>query len=484
VARPSAASEARPPGSIRALPHPAIPPASQLALDLPLGEPALPVLSIAPEWKQQQRLWGHSYHPMCSYLASFPAALTHAFIARYSRPGDVVLDPFSGRGTAPLQACAEGRIGVGNDLNPFAHLLTAAKVAPATRPEARTRLAALRLAWAAGAPGWLALAEKTAADAADRRTLVPRAGSEAPPGSGDEEVPPEVLLSFHRRTFAQLLFVRTVLRLDTRVDRFLAAALTGILHGKSATYLSEVMPNTFSMAPRYVREYVARTGFQSPERDVFDCLELKLNRLYRQHPPTTPGLALLGDARDAGQRAREALRGRGLPDRVRLVIGSPPYLRVVKYGYYNWLRAWLLGLDPRAIDAALDDAHHREPYLAFMRDVLVGLRPALAEDAIVALVIGDVELDRGRRIRTGVGLAEQVWAAAAEPEGYRLAGIAIDDVAAHRKMTKLWGDEAGRATKTDRILVLGSGEAGRRRAINGAGLPIDWSWPQRGLRAV
>ena len=28
-----------------------------------------------PEWKAQQRLWGHSFHPMCSYLASFPAAL-------------------------------------------------------------------------------------------------------------------------------------------------------------------------------------------------------------------------------------------------------------------------------------------------------------------------------------------------------------------------------------------------------------------------
>jgi len=50
---------------------------------------------------------------MCSYLASFPAGLVHAFIARYTRPGDVVLDPFSGRGTTPLQACAEGRIGAG-----------------------------------------------------------------------------------------------------------------------------------------------------------------------------------------------------------------------------------------------------------------------------------------------------------------------------------------------------------------------------------
>ena len=77
--------------------------AEQLDLDLAV---ALPTIAIEPEWKAQQRLWGPSLHPMCSYLASFPAALTHAFIARYSRPGDVVLDPFSCRGTTPLQACA------------------------------------------------------------------------------------------------------------------------------------------------------------------------------------------------------------------------------------------------------------------------------------------------------------------------------------------------------------------------------------------
>jgi hypothetical protein len=123
--------------------------AGQLALELPAE---LPALALAPEWKDQQRLWGHTFHPMCSYLASFPAALTHAFIARYSRPGDVVLDPFSGRGTTPLQACAEGRIGVGNDLNPFAHLLTAAKVEPATRAQAATRLHGWRSATASRRP--------------------------------------------------------------------------------------------------------------------------------------------------------------------------------------------------------------------------------------------------------------------------------------------------------------------------------------------
>ncbi len=455
--------------------------AGQLALELPA---ALPALELAPEWKDQQRLWGHSFHPMCSYLASFPASLTHAFIARYSRPGDVVVDPFSGRGTTPLQACAEGRIGVGNDLNPFAHLLTAAKVEPATRSQAATRLAQLRLAWNATSAGWLELGARIVADPALAEALVPAAGSGHGPGDGVEPVPAEVALAFHPRTFGQLLFVRTMLRLDDRTDRFLATALTGILHGKSASYLSELMPNTFSMAPRYVREFASRTSFASPERDVFDGLARKLDRLFRQPPPSMEGIALLGDARDVAPRAQAALRARGRADRARLVVTSPPYLRVVKYGYYNWLRTWFLGFDSRAIDAALDDAHHREPYLAFLRDVLAGLRPLLADDAVVVLVIGDVETDRGRQIRGGVDLAARVWESAAQPEGYRLAGVAIDDIAAGRKMTKLWGDEAGRATKTDRILVLGATELGRRRALAAGPLDVDWTWPPRALRSL
>ena len=217
---------------------------------------------------------------------------------------------------------------------------------------------------------------------------------------------------------------------------------------------------------------------------MFDGLSAKLDRLYRQPLPPVDGIALLGDARDVAGRARAALRAAGRPDRARLVVTSPPYLRVVKYGYYNWLRTWFLGFDARAIDATLDDAHHREPYLAFLRDVLADLRTVLADDAVVVLVVGDVETDRGRRIKGGVGLAERVFEAAAEPEGYRLAGVALDDVASVRKMTKLWGDEAGRATKTDRILVLGATESGRRRALAGAGFDVDWDWPPRALRTL
>lgn len=453
----------------------------QLALQLPAE---LPALALAPEWKAQPRLWGPALHPMCSYLASFPAGLAHAFIARYSRPGDVVLDPFSGRGTTPLQAAAEERIGVGNDLNPFAHLLTAAKVEPALPAEARTRLAALRVGWSTGAEAWVRLGERVRGRPGHPAARVPAAGSGDGPHAQAERVPDEVAIAFHARTLGQLLFLRASLRLDDRVDRFLAGALSGILHGKTPSYLSTLMPNTFSMAPRYVRDFARANAYEAPMRDAFDGLAAKLDRLYRQPIPATGGIALLGDARSAGRRARAALRARGLPDRARLVVTSPPYLRVLKYGYYNWLRLWFLGEDAPAVDAALDDAHHRAPYLEFLREVLADLRPALTDDAVVALVIGDVETDRGKPLAGGVGLAERVWETAAYPTGYRLAGVVRDEIAPGRKMTRLWGDEAGRATKTDRILVLGATEAGRRRALASAGTPIDWTWPPVRLRAI
>ena len=108
---------------------------------------------------------------------------------------------------------------------------------------------------------------------------------------------------------------------------------------------------------------------------------------------------------------------------------------MLKYGYYNWLRTWLLGFDARAIDAQLDDAHHREPWIAFMREVLADLRPALTDDGIAVLVIGDVEMDRGKPSTAGHGLAERVWEEAAFPAGYRLAGLVRDEIAANRKMT-------------------------------------------------
>jgi hypothetical protein len=72
-----------------------------------------------------------------------PAGLPRYFIEQFSAPGDVVLDPFSGRGTTALEACLAGRVGLGVDLNPLAALLTDVKVAPPAYEQTILRLAEL-----------------------------------------------------------------------------------------------------------------------------------------------------------------------------------------------------------------------------------------------------------------------------------------------------------------------------------------------------
>src|SRR6185312_15906805 len=83
-----------------------------------------------PLWHAISPRWGHSMHSMCSYQGMFPAKVVHYFLQRYSQPGDVVLDPFSGRGTTALQARVEDRRAISNDLNPLAYVLSRAKTDP------------------------------------------------------------------------------------------------------------------------------------------------------------------------------------------------------------------------------------------------------------------------------------------------------------------------------------------------------------------
>jgi hypothetical protein len=52
-----------------------------------------------------------------SYRACFKPQLPAFFTERLTVPGDLVYDPFMGRGTTPLQAALMGRRPAGNDVN-------------------------------------------------------------------------------------------------------------------------------------------------------------------------------------------------------------------------------------------------------------------------------------------------------------------------------------------------------------------------------
>jgi hypothetical protein len=75
-----------------------------------------------------KRNWGHSLHSLCSYQGKLKPAIAHFLIKTFTRPGEQVLDPFSGVGTIPFEACLQGRVGIGGDINPIAYHSTLAKV--------------------------------------------------------------------------------------------------------------------------------------------------------------------------------------------------------------------------------------------------------------------------------------------------------------------------------------------------------------------
>src|SRR5438552_14177231 len=78
-----------------------------------------PILEAIPASRQEEaRHYG--VHP---YFTRRPANVVRAYIERYSREGDVVLDPFGGTGVTAIEAFLLGRKSIQNDLNPFANFI-------------------------------------------------------------------------------------------------------------------------------------------------------------------------------------------------------------------------------------------------------------------------------------------------------------------------------------------------------------------------
>ena len=73
---------------------------------------------------EEKQLYNSELHSISSYLAMFNKKLPEEYINKYTKKGDIVYDPFSGRGTTLLQSRLMGRIGIGSDLNPYACVLS------------------------------------------------------------------------------------------------------------------------------------------------------------------------------------------------------------------------------------------------------------------------------------------------------------------------------------------------------------------------
>ncbi len=76
-------------------------------------------------------------HQFYRYPARFSPPFARAVIQAFTEPGDLVLDPFMGGGTAIVEALAIGRRAVGVDLNPIAVFVTRSKTTPLSKNDVR-----------------------------------------------------------------------------------------------------------------------------------------------------------------------------------------------------------------------------------------------------------------------------------------------------------------------------------------------------------
>lgn len=365
-----------------------------------------------------------SWHSMCSYLGAFPPSLANYLIRYFTSEKELVMDPFSGRGTTLLEARLLNRKALASDLNPIALALSEAKNSKLSKDEIIQRIEELERKY-------------------DPALYQPEANAQAD----------EIHLIFHPRTLAQLCYLkRKLLSSTNQVDKYLIGITLGILHGGerlngTSGYASIDMPNTFSMSPDYVRKFVQANQLNRLFRDVFLLLKEKTNRLYKKHGGLLQsGFVIRADAKTLAQ----------IPElkkyhkKVNLILTSPPYLGVVNYAKQNWIRSWFLGQNPEDVSKNLDDDLNLEEWINFSKSVITQLKKFLAPDGVAVFIIGDVAKSR----TSVVPLAREFSLMVKENKIFKNVWCINDAISNTDKTTRIWADTKGNATATDRVVIL------------------------------
>ena len=365
-------------------------------------------------WTSKQRQ-ASSLHEI-SYRACFKAHLPRFFIERFTQPGDVVYDPFMGRGTTLVEAALLGRVAWGNDVNPLSKILVRPRFCPPYVEEVSKRITNLSLS---------------------RRS---RASI-------------DLSMFYHSRTESELVSLRRYLleRQESgnadAVDRWIRMVATNRLTGHSKGFFSVyTLPPNQALSPENQRR-INRLRRQKPEyRDVRELIGKKTRSLLR-NLSDQDRLAMSSVAPATRIVSHQAWHtGVLADDSVRLTVTSPPFLDTVNYAQDNWLRCWFNGIDRTKVAARMTVVRSLEEWCEAMSRVFRELHRITAPEGVVAFEVGEI---RKRNLRL-----DEIVVPLGTRAGFRCVGVLIN-LQRFTKTSNIWGVSNNRAgTNTNRIVIF------------------------------
>ncbi len=365
-------------------------------------------------WTSKQRQ-ASSIHEI-SYRACFKPQLPGYFIKLLTRQGELVYDPFAGRGTTSIEAGLLGRRVINNDINPLSEILAHPRLSPPALEEVKHRL-------------------DTCLEDTQRRAEI------------------DLSMFYHPRTESELVTLKDYLTqrreksLEDEVDRWIRMIATNRLTGHSVGFFSVyTLPPNQAVSPERQRQINKKLKQQPAYRNISEIIIKKTRSLLRNI-----NRSQMENLKQAGKTALFLCRdARATPEieskSVQLTVTSPPFLDQVQYSKDNWLRCWFNSLELTTIDRQITMAGNVEDWCEVMADVFRELYRITSPGGWVVFEVGEV--------KQGTLKLDEYTVPLGIAAGFECRGILIN-LQKFTKTSNIWGiDNNHSGTNTNRIVLF------------------------------
>lgn len=348
-----------------------------------------------------------------SYRACFKPELPRFFIEKLTKEGDVVYDPFSGRGTTVIEAGLLNRNIIMNDINPLSNILIKPRFNIPNLDEIEKRLENIQY---------------------------------------DYSLQSDIDLSmfYEKKTESEIVFLKNYFKVKKNkdhVDEWIQMVSTNRLTGHSSGFFSvySLPPNQATTQKRQIK--INESKKQTPEyRNTKDIIikksksllkEIDNNVITRMQKIYKNSLFINEDAGKTKQIES---------DSVNLVVTSPPFLDVVRYDNDNWLRCWFNSINMVEISKKITMSNKMNDWIIKMDSVFKELYRVLKNEGWIIFEVGEV--------RKGKYNLEDFILPICTKYNFKVHGVMINEQN-FTKTSNIWGiNNNKKGTNTNRMILI------------------------------